>query len=250
MYKRGYKATDDGYKKSYSKGRVSRTKKPLSKYKGFARTTGAYKRFDSKSYLPPGITRELKFFQACKVLTTVDNNGAPMSSSSGTWCNIEQGVGASQREGRKIVISEINMRCFFDVNAATTANSHNHRFLLVLDTQCNGAAFTVAEILNTTALTVLGNVWAAKNHYNGERFKFLLDESWTSDCIETAAPAAQNSHQIVKSLKVAIPIIYNESLTDGTITTIKQNNIMAWYLHNGDGTSSALVNYELRYYDD
>jgi len=244
-----------GGKRSYAKkGRMSRTKrKSGSSYRGFSRNTGAYKRFDSKGYLPPGVTRELKFAQASEHYNTGPANPGIIlpTTAGGSMCVIPQGSKAYEREGRKIVISEINLRCFVVNVLAGAKESISHRFILVLDSQCNGTAATPVEVLNSNALAPQGLVWAAKNHYNGNRFKFILDETWTSDPVTDAANSAQTSHNIIKSFKTNIPIIWNDqSATTGAIAQIKSNNLFCIYLNSSAGNADFMFNYELRYYDD
>jgi len=246
-------------RKSYTKrrSRMSRTKKTTgSRYRGYTRTSGAYKRFDAKGYLPPGITRELKFFQSSDNTTAIDGNGVIVPATAGankdTMCAIPQGPGATQREGRKIVISEVNIKAFaFPVGNVAKGPVMN-RFIVILDTQCNGLAASINEILNSAG--VIGNVWSAKNHYNGERFKFLYEEFWVTQCFSGTLITDQTAHQIVKSIKCNIPILYNESASTGVLSTIKTNNLICLYTHSagndGSATARLYLNWELRYYDD
>ena len=245
------------YNKSNSSGRMKRTRRSSgSKYSGFTRTSGAYKRFDAKSYLPPGITRELKFYQFSNsgpIPTAATTAGQLIPSSAspshGSMCTIAQGSKANEREGRKIVISEINLKIFQDIINAITVGSTQHRFMLVLDTQCNGAVVAANEVINISGPTI--PMHGAKNHFNGERFKILFEEWWVTDCVTAVSPSTQDGHQIIKSLKVNIPITYNENAAGaGTITSIKNNNIFILYWNNQDGDTFLNCNWEIRYYDD
>jgi len=280
------------------KGRMSRTKRSgTSRYKGFTRTTGAYKRFDAKSYLPAGITRELKFFHGADVLNNPSNlsingtalpNGGPYSQN---MCYIAQGTKANEREGRKIVISEINLKNFFQILEGTYSLESGIpiRTMLILDTQANGAGFSGADILDYTAISNYGSsgppivpptlckpIYCHRNHFNGERFKILMDEFFVLEPIEygknggggapgypsvNQPPMLYSSHMQVKSFKVNIPIIYSDSNTTGALIAIKSNSLsmMFWTdVHqtgppvDANNTSPIHVecSWELRYYDD
>lgn len=276
-----------------NKGRMSRTKRSgNSRYKGFTRTTGAYKRFDAKSYLPPGITRELKFFHGADVLNNPSNlsiNGTPLPNGgpySQNMCYINQGTKANEREGRKIVITEINLKNFFQILQGTYSQESGVpiRTMLILDTQANGAGFGGSDILDYTAISNYGAtgpppvlptlckpIYCHRNHFNGERFKILLDEFFVLEPIEygkivgaattaTDPPMLYSSHMQVKSFKVNIPIIYSDSDTTGALIAIKSNSLsmMFWTdVHQTSPLDTANTtpihvecSWELRYYDD
>jgi len=271
-----------------NKGRMSRTKKSgTSRYKGFTRTTGAYKRFDAKSYLPAGITRELKFFHGADVLNNPSNlsiNGTPLPNGgpySQNMCYIAQGTKANEREGRKIVISEINLKNFWSILEGTYSEESGIpiRCMLILDTQANGAGFVGSDILDYTAISNYGPpavlckpIYCHRNHFNGERFKILMDEFFVLEPIEygksAAAPSTTvsnppmlySSHMQVKSFKVNIPIIYSDTNTTGALIAVKSNSLSMMFWTDVHQTSPVDPNntspihvecsWELRYYDD
>ncbi len=170
----------------------------------------------------------------------------PVAFSNGL-VPIPQGVGESERIGRKCTITRINLRLNFEflVNnqegsgttglaAASTAHE-TVRLLVYWDKQCNGAAASPGDILQD-------NRWNGfREMANVHRFIILHDKiyTWNSGAIGGADSTASKSTTIVKdyairiSKKVWIPIKYNG--VTGIISEIKQNNIgfFIWTKHGG-----------------
>lgn len=92
--------------------------------------------------------------------------------NSGTIIDIIQGTGESERVGRAIKISSIVVRGILSLPSTTlqTNTSDVLRFLLYEDKQCNGAAATGLDLLETN--TFLGHTNLSKAH----RFKFLISK--------------------------------------------------------------------------
>ena len=94
---------------------------------------------------------EKKFFDVAKTATTVANTGTILSSSIHL---VDAGTGINQMLGRKIVITSINIKGRITLVSATNAtlgsllSADIFRIFITLDKQANGAATTVASMLN------------------------------------------------------------------------------------------------------
>jgi len=83
---------------------------------------------------------------------------------------VAQGDDFNQREGRQITVKSVQVRGFFDRIALTDQQAAHCRLLVLMDQQANGAAPTMADILEqaTEPLSFM-------NLNNRERFKVLAD---------------------------------------------------------------------------
>lgn len=168
---------------------------------------------------------------------------APLPSNfSNTLVAIPQGVGESERIGRKCTITRINLRLNFNFVDLETSNldqatqSHETlRFVLYWDKQCNGAAASPEDILQD-------DEWNGyREMANKHRFIILVDKlyTWNANAIAVGNGTTNKSRRVIKdyairiSKKVWIPIEYNG--VDGLLDEVKQNNIgfFIWTKHGG-----------------
>lgn len=154
---------------------------------------------------------------------------------------ITQGTGESQRIGRAIVIMRINWRYRIKLasKALATDSTDSVRIILFIDTQCNGAVATVADILESP------NWKSFKNLTNTSRFRTLMDRQYN-----LVSPGALNDATLEDSIDdtfykdVNIPIDFTGNT--GTISDILSNNISR-LLISSDGLSLVTENIRLRF---
>lgn len=218
-------ASGDYYTSSARGGAFKRFKRGLkipAKYRGLNRFSG-------------GMTQELKFFDNAVNFTADVTNEIP---ATGQLCTIAQGDGQSNREGRKIIIKSITCKGRLNQTPGAAATSADIFYMwLVQDTQCNGAAATVAND-DTGIFTAAGAdaSVAVRCLANGERFKIL--KKWAIP-ISAQAGVTTAYNTMAKNIdyytKCHIPIEYDASATTGALTTIRSNNI---FLVAGAGQAS------------
>lgn len=196
---------------------VASKPKFLMKSKGFSRSSGFYGRFRS------GIKQEMKFLD-----TTIASNIDATNEVISQLNLISQGDGQSQRDGRKCVVKSITLKggLTFAPGAAATASTIVNMWL-VQDTQCNGAAATVAND-NTGLFTAVGadGTQALRCLANSDRYK--VHKHWTISLTSPAGVSAAYNN-VLKPVsfykKLDVPIEFDAGATDGNIATIRSNNL-------------------------
>ena len=210
---------------------------------GYQRTSGYYGRYSGKD-------PEMKFHD-------VDIDDAVVSAAgtiqnSGSVLGIAQGNGESDRVGRKIIIRKIqwhySLELFEVTNSANRPASEIVRIILYEDTQCNGAAAAVTDILESD------NYQSWRNLANSSRFKIHLDKEITINR-ESITENSDNTFSAPKSYRTGkffkncyIPIEYDNSATDGSLATIKSKNLCVLLLSK-EGVSAFDSKMRLRYSD-
>lgn len=178
---------------------------------GFTRTGGYYKRMSGCC------GGEDKFFDTALSFNVDVTGEVP---ATGQLCLIPQDNTQSGRDGLKAMITSIQIRgtAIFGP-AATTIGVCNSYIYVVLDTQANGAAAAVTDVLTSSSMSV-----AMINMANSERFRIL--KRLVIKCQSAAGiQGAFSSDEVAFDWysKVNIPIIW--SSTTGAITEIRSNNI-------------------------
>lgn len=150
---------------------------------------------------------ELKVLQAAQALAA-DTTGAILLLNG-----IARGDDYNTREGRQIWMHHMELRIQFSVTGATGIDQ-TQRCLLVLDTQPNGVALTVANVLES-ASTLAYPTLEYRN-----RFKILMDHA-----ISLNASAEAGSHTFMKRyFKLLYPVTFNAG-NAGTIADIATNSL-------------------------
>ncbi len=185
--------------------------------RGRARLSGFYGRFS-------GAGAELKFLDTSKAFTAFTLAGVVFDDSLN---HVAQGNTESQRVGRKVVARHLSFRGIVQSGIATTTTTTDnmYRIIVYCDKQANGAAAAVTDILETGALL---------SHYNlanQNRFKILYDQTRNVP-INALGQTAAGTFSTVSTdfkweinLKMNIPIEFDNTATDGSIATIRSNNI-------------------------
>lgn len=216
---------------------MNRGVRPAPRRAGFARRAGYYGR-----YPPSG--GELKFHD----VTMDSTNPVPTAGEIHTSMNlIAQGVGESNRVGRKCRIKKISIRGEAVLNNSTNYQtaSDTVRMIVFLDTQCNGANAVVTDILESADYQSFNNL------ANSQRFKILSDKTVTLNAQAaegngTAEGTCNYTLAFQYHKQCDIPIEFNN--TTGAITEIRSNNLSILYI-SGNGYSYVAANARLRFAD-
>lgn len=200
-------------------------RRALAARPGYGRTAGYYGRFS-------GPAAELKFFDTA-LSFSFDNTGEV--PATGQLSLIPQGVTESTRVGRKCTIRSIQIRGNISLVPAASATSASICYLyLVQDTQCNGAAAAVTDVLTSNAMQ-----GALINMANSERFKILKRFVVVLEPQAGATTAYNNARKVVEYYKKCrIPIEF--SSTTGAITEIRSNNL---FLLAGDSGNDDVASF-------
>lgn len=214
------------------------------KYRGFLRTKGYY-RFTVRSACGPA--RELKF---------TDSTFAAIANQTGNNClatmapAVAQGVGQSQRIGRKLWVESIQIKGCLTMSGLSNESDAAWRIVGVWDTQTNGAATAAltGSILDTAGGTGQ-NVYMGKLLSEGTRYQVFLDElgcintthasSWTN-----ADPANSTT---VTHAGVAIPINFYKKMhvcveyngATGAVAEMKTNSFN-FYIQTSTATANQI----------
>ncbi len=169
---------------------------------------------------------ELKFFDIRKAATNLTAAGVILDDSI---CEVAQGVTESERIGRKMTIRSINFRGEWQngLGTATGTVDGRLRIVIVWDKQANGAAFTVANVLENNGAAV--DINSFRNLSNAGRFVVLMDKTFNANIPGVAQTAAgtftsyANAHSWTFYKSCNIPIEYDAAA--GAITEMRSNNV-------------------------
>ncbi len=166
---------------------------------------------------------ELKFHDFTLNPTIVANTGTIMFA---TFITIPEGVGEEQRIGRKITLKSFGFRGSLNLPETTdqSTTADKVRLYIYQDTQCNGATAAVLEILK------LADVDSYRNLSFTHRYKILFAKTYTLNQIAaggngTAIETCDMLKPVSIYFKMNMPIIYNQTLTTGALSTVESNNI-------------------------
>ncbi|AXQ66575.1 MAG: putative viral capsid [Circoviridae sp.] len=139
---------------------------------------------------------------------------------------IANGTGESERIGRQITGTRLNLNGVFTLPASAANTSDVVRLMVVQDKQCNGALFTSAELLQ------LGTSFLSyRNLENAKRFEVFCDERIVLDSkMQTAAATAGAvTHYFKKSINLR-DMVFEYSGVTGSITDLKSNNLAVYLI--------------------
>jgi len=192
---------------------------------GYARIGGYYGRFSG------GPGSENKFFDTALSFNVDATGEVP---ATGQLVLIPQGVTESTRVGRSCVIKSIQLRGSMLFAPSTAASATTIVYLYVVqDTQCNGAAAAVTDVVTSTSLNV-----ALTNLENSQRFRVLKRMKIRFNP-GAGVTTAYNSVSVPFDWykKCNIPMDYSD--VTGAIGTIRSNNI--FLMAGTDGQSDDIV---------
>ena len=210
----------------------SRTNK---KSKGFVRTGGYYGRYT-------GTTPEIKFNDQ-----TVATDAAVASAGTipySSFVAIAQGTGESDRIGRKCIVKTVHLRGALKLPAtATAANAAVRcRMLVVADKQCNGAQYSITDVLETA------NVDSFRNLSNSQRFLIFMDKTYVLNAkAGISASFGENLVPLMWNKTMRLPIEY--SSTTGTLSEVRSNNLNCFLIADTDAVVLATIRIRVRFSD-
>lgn len=219
------------------RGRVARLRGAVSR--GYTRRAGYYGRFGLGA-VKEGMA-ELKFFDTTYDDAFVDTGGGLQTSIN----LIPQGITESTRIGRKCTLKHIEWRYRINLPErlaqAAPQPSGTIRMIMYQDMQCNGGAATAALIMQQITPTGFFNV------EEQARYKIFMDRTITLSALTNVSDAAN----VIESSRVEkfgvfrkychIPIEFDASASDGSLGTIRSNNVGCLCIAGG---SAVAINLE------
>ncbi len=207
---------------------------------------------------PPPPNAELKWNDLTGLETTwvAAGSGLPSHKGVDSLVRIAQGDQGYQRNGNKITLRKLTIRGAVEAyqNSNTTFNSTTpgevwFRWLIIIDTQANGAFPTVTDIFEEDPTG--GDQFDVYNSLKElGRYKVLMDKFIK---VSAATPMYNNSsgHTHVqnrvthfkKSFNLNLPIQYSDSTSN--MTSVRNNNIFMLVFNGHDGTNLGF-NYRTR----
>lgn len=175
---------------------------------------------------------ELKFFDT--VFGTAAIPPGPATLIDSTIVNMINGVGPSDRVGRKVKVTKIDYSLSVVIVGATAGiNTDAVRFDIFLDRQANGAAPTAADLY--TAVAGVPGTGQFLNILNEKRFKRLYTNVRQLNLLSgigAANPGANAGFKLEGSIYPNCIIEYDASA--GNVTDLTSNNIItAWSSDGG-----------------
>lgn len=186
---------------------------------------------------------ELKYFDTANSFNFDTTGEVP---ATGQLNLIPQGVTESTRIGRLCRVKSLMMRGIvaFAPGASATATTTAY-MLVVLDTQANGAAAAVTDVLTSNNMAT-----ALNNLNNSQRFRILKRFQWTFNPgagVTTAYNAVSRPYKYYMKCNTLLDF----SSTTGAITELRSNNIflLAGSDTQQDDTVSLLGTTRVRFSD-
>ncbi len=163
------------------------------------------------------------------------------TSAEASLVRIVQGNGESEREGRKCCIKKILWRYQLSQAAfagATVTSQDTVRVILYLDTQANGAAAAVLDILETADFQSFNQL------ANKQRFIIIMDRTHDMGPAAAAGDGATDDSGAVEQSytffkKVAYSIEYSNAATTGALATVRSNNLGVLLISKSSATTFA-----------
>lgn len=182
-----------------------------------AAITRAKRSYKAKTRMTFPSPSEKKYFDTALSFNLDATGEVP---ASGQLCLIPQGTGESQRVGRKVTVTSIYINGAIGfAPGAGAISSDIATIYVVLDTQCNGAAAAVTDVLTGTNV-----VTAMVNMDNSARFRIL--KKFVIPMQSTAGVTTAYGQQYLPInwySRCNIPLDY--SADTGAIGEIRSNNI-------------------------
>ncbi len=239
-----------GYGRKRKRGRYSAAYKrkrmmvPYSK-RGYLRTAGFYGRFAGRG-------AELKFLDGQLTNQSITATGTFLFTTHNI---VAQGNSQSERIGRKITIRSIRVKGTIKMFAQDQIGDMEQRvrILFVVDSQANGAAPTIDEVLNFAG--VLG-INSFRDLANVRRYRVIYDRVFDLPVMGVAADGISTFLNIPTSKgwgfskKMHLPIEYDSSSTTGSLSTQRSNNIFSFAIaENTNESPFVSFVFRIRYSD-
>lgn len=213
---------------SAPRGKRRRTRMSiLGPQRGFLRRAGFYGRFSGAR----GVRGEHKFLDTQQIIQQISNNGTILAGLN----HIAQGNGESERTGRKVTVRSLRIKGEWHMPSTATVADQDQRIRIVVycDKQTNGTVATI-PLIHSLAGTV--NINSFRSLANVSRFNILYDKTFN---IPINALAASNDANVplIRGFRfnrtgLNIPLEFDDSAPDGSIATIRTNNIGVYAISN------------------
>lgn len=169
---------------------------------------------------------EMKFFDTDISVANVANAFVAATNQVPTLHIIPQGDTQSTRDGRRVWLKSIHLKFTVTPGTLTSDVRNKFRWILYMDTQCNGAAITGAQLLQN--FTVNGY----RNIENTQRIKVIKDVSFTIPILSTLEDASvrQNERLVRYNKTCNIPIDWDSTASTGSLATTRSNCIGLIYV--------------------
>ncbi len=186
--------------------------------RGYLRTAGYYGRF-------AGAGGEAKFLDT-DLDAVFDIVTATMESANLNI--IPQGNTESERIGRKVVLTRVDIKGVLTLPTTATATKTSDivRLLLVCDKQTNGGTFTGTNLWETDSFSSFNNL------ANSTRFKILKSKIFIFNASAGSGRGSTDTlsyGDVVKpfkfNVKLNLPIEFDNSATSGVVTTQRSNSL-------------------------
>jgi len=173
--------------------------------------------------------------------------------ATGTLLQIAQGDQTYQRNGRKITVKRISGRLNVNLPSVTAPSDTTdlYRVMMVLDTQCNGAAPAVTDVISYPGQTLSQNSF--NNLENSQRFRTIMDvyrpiNAAAGGVNGVTGSTGQINHVIKINHKCDYEVEYSTTASTGALATIKSNNIFLLVISK-EGTATLEGHIRIRYTD-
>lgn len=243
---------DRQYKLAYRNGKPY-AKRRFPYRRARKRTFTPRKRYNIRTggfagrYAPAFKTAEKKFLD----IEVDDANVSATGTVQGTGSVLllVQGVGPTQRVGRKVTVTDINWRVNYELPNADSVVAPKSgdmvRAIMYLDTQTNGATAVVTDILEDAEYK------SYRNLENQGRFRIIFDKTIAMNYMATNGDGADNNYSernywTTFYKKCSIPIEYTGAT--GAITEMTSNNIGILYISK-NGVAAMESTIRIRYTD-
>jgi len=201
---------------------------------------GAYQRSAPGSY-------EKKYFDTVYAASNIPSAGGFTTS----WNLIPQGTTKNTRIGNKCTVTNINFHGQFTLltQAAASVVGDKIRWIVFVDRQANGAVPAAISDLIQTMPGATTDLNSFRNMDNVDRFVILKDKTYVLNQATQSGSLGSNvtTREIKMNKKVNIPLEF--SSTNGAITEVRSNNILALIISLGNNLSQFAGTTRVKYSD-
>lgn len=225
-YNNNYRRRNTNYQKKYFKRKYNR---PATRWENYGAGLGQLTKDVVK--LKGLINTEFKTKDVTATSTAVPNAGVRILLNG-----LTKGDGYNNRDGRQVRFKSLQMK--YSVEHSGAGAQNRVRVMVVVDKQPNQAAFTVADLLQDTAIPTL----SPRNLNARKRFAWLYDKSFTLN--------DDYPEKIFKFYKkIDCKTIYDDS-DGGAVADIQTNSI--YMVMVSDHVTGPLMTYynRLRFVDN
>lgn len=210
------------------------------------------KRSRSASVPKTRVSKAVPYYPKGTEKKFLDTSGSYLVPATGTvgfpsFNLIDVGTGPSERIGRKVTVKSIACRLTFKLGGG---NPFDHvRCILYNDRQCNGAAATVTDILQSA------DVDSYLNLSNSDRFRVIRDFNCTlnsqANTVIGGASVPQGDYKTANDYVVlTLPIDFSPGSGGVSIADVRSNNLGMLLIAENANYTTVEVHVRIRYTDN